>query len=41
LILCKKDEQRNNGMPYLVSDDEDQESINGTPGFEVQDDMAL
>ncbi len=27
-----------NGMPEVVSDDEDQESVNGTPIFEVQDD---
>ncbi len=26
------------GMPDLVSDNEGQESVNGTPNFEVQDD---
>ncbi len=29
------------GMPDLVSDNEDQESINGTPSFEVQDDCII
>jgi hypothetical protein len=28
-------------MPYSVSDGEDQESINGTPNFEVQDDGII
>jgi hypothetical protein len=29
------------GMPYFVSDDDDQESIDGTPNFEVQDDDII
>ncbi len=29
------------GMPDLVSDDDDQESIDGTPDFEVQDDGII
>jgi hypothetical protein len=28
-------------MPDLASDDEDLESINGTPNFEVQDDRII
>jgi hypothetical protein len=34
-------DDEDNGVPYLESDDGDQENINGAPNFGVQDDGVI